>query len=137
MNHAICYISTASSDFPYPEVDKLLAKWQAYNSSQNIKGILLFSGGNFFQVLEGEKERVISLFHKIQKDSRHSGIIQVLGKDINKGSFDGYVVEHLQTSGYSKPELIEQYCETVKGMDPKTQQQIKIILESFIDTRVL
>lgn len=137
MHYAICYISTASSDFAQADIEKALPQWQQNNSSQEIKGILLFSGGNFFQVLEGEKDKVISLFNTIKEDPRHAGIIQVVGKDISSGSFDGYVVEHLKDPGYSKPELINQYCESVKGMDPQVQRQIKIILESFIDTRVL
>lgn len=136
MQHAICYISTATREFEEQETQKVLGEWQEKNSRQDIKGLLLFSEGHFFQVLEGEKKKVLELYNAIREDPRHSNVIQVIGKDISQGSFDDYIVENLRQSTYSKPELIRQYCESVKGMDSQTQQQIKIILKSFIDTRV-
>lgn len=137
MKHAICYISTATKDFNDVEITELLDKWKEKNSRLNIRGILLYSQGHFFQVLEGEKSAVLSVYHSIQKDTRHMGIIQVMGKDVSKGSIDGYVVSHLKESTFSRPEVIREYCESVEGMDENDQQQIKIILESFIDTQVL
>lgn len=137
MKHAICYISTATTNFEDGQADDLLNQWKEKNAGKDIKGILLFSEGHFFQVLEGEKEVVLTLFQKIKNDGRHSSVIQVLGKDIKEGSYDDYVVENLTRENYSRPELIKEYCESVKGMDAQTQQQIKIILQSFIDTQVL
>ncbi|MGB7786248.1 MAG: BLUF domain-containing protein [Salinimicrobium sp.] len=137
MQHVICYISTATNDLKPEEVQPNLEEWAKMNSSKEIKGILLFSDRHFFQVLEGEKGKVLELFFKIKKDSRHSDIIQVMGKDVDQGSLDHYIVENLQNRYFSKPELIKGYLESVKGMDPGIQRQIKTILESFIDTRVL
>ncbi|MHA6279037.1 BLUF domain-containing protein [Salinimicrobium sp. CAU 1759] len=137
MKHVICYISSATKNFNDIEVEDLMDKWQEQNSKLDIKGILLYSEGHFFQVLEGEKKSVLSLFQKIQQDARHTSVIQVLGKDVNRGSLDGYVVEHLKGARYSKPEVIGMYCGSVKGMDPRIQEQIKVILKSFIDTQVL
>lgn len=137
MQHAICYISTATRDFKDVEILELLEEWQEKNSRLNLKGILLYSQGHFFQVLEGEKRTVLKTFRNIQQDMRHTGIIQVLGKDISRGSLDGYRVNHLKESTFSRPELIKNYCESVKGMDPKIQQQIRTILKSFIDTQVI
>ena len=136
MEHAICYISTATEELPETGVNELLVKWREKNSKLNIKGILLYSEGHFFQVLEGEKEKVLALFNFIREDSRHTSVIQVVGKDLTTGSFDDYKVENLKDTSYSRPYLIEAYCETVKGMDPDAQQQIKNILKSFIDTQV-
>ena len=137
MQHAICYISTATRDFTDPEILELLETWGERNGQRDIKGILLYSQGHFFQVLEGEKRAVLEIFHSIQEDPRHDGIIQIMGKDIDRGSLDGYIVGHLKENTFSRPEIIRSYCESVKGMDSETQQQIKTILESFIDTQVL
>ncbi|MCY2686482.1 BLUF domain-containing protein [Salinimicrobium sp. TH3] len=137
MQHAICYISTATSEFNNQEIENLLAEWREKNSNREIKGILLFSEGHFFQVLEGEKVKVLALYYRIIDDPRHTNVIQVMGKDVSRGSLDDYVVEHLKAPGFSRPYLIRKYCESVKGMDPQTQQQIREILDSFIDTRSL
>lgn len=137
MQHVICYISTATDDFESKNIDGLFARWQEKNGEREIKGILLFSDGHFFQVLEGERTAVLALFNEINKDRRHSGIIQVLGKDIEKGSLDGYITENLISGKFSRPDLIRNYCHTVEGMDLRIQEQIKTILDSFLDTRVL
>ncbi len=137
MQHAICYISTATQNLNDLQIGELMEDWKQKNSKLNLKGILLYSQGHFFQVLEGEKRVVLEIFQTIQMDSRHTGIIQVMGKDVEKGSLDGYIVNHLKQNNFSRPDLIRNYCESVKGMDAETQQQIKRILESFIDTQVL
>lgn len=137
MQHVICYISTATDDFKPEDIQPIMEEWEKMNSTKEIKGILLYSDGHFFQVLEGEKGRVLELFFKIKNDSRHTDIIQVMGKDVDKGSLDHYIVENLQNKYFSKPELVKGYLQSVKGMDPEIQHQIKVILESFIDTRVL
>jgi hypothetical protein len=137
MKHAICYISTATRELSNPEIEDLFREWKENNTQQQIQGILLYSEGHFFQVLEGERTTVLELYNKINKDRRHSGIIQVLGKDIQKGSLDGYITENITAGNFSRPELIRDYLESVKGMDRRTQQQIKSILDSFLDTQVL
>lgn len=137
MKHAICYVSTATKEFEDTEIRELFKCWQERNGTEEIKGILLYSEGHFFQVLEGERTAVLALFNQINKDRRHTGIIQLLGKDIRKGSLNGYLTEHLTTGNFSRPELIREYCESVRGMDERARQQIKTILESFLDTRVL
>lgn len=135
MQHAICYISTVSAEFSDFEIRKLLEKWKQNNSSHDIKGILLFSVGNFFQVLEGEKVKVLELYSGITKDARHTNIIQVMGKDVVKGSLDGYRTDHI-TRNFSRTDLIENYCDSVKGMDRPIQEELKKFLKTFIDTRV-
>ncbi|NJW53827.1 BLUF domain-containing protein [Salinimicrobium oceani] len=137
MHHTICYVSTATREFSGSEINELLALWKEKNEEQDIKGILLYSEGHFFQVLEGERSAVLALFSEINNDKRHSGIIQVLGKDIERGSLDGYRTEHLSSPNFSRPDLIRNYCESVEGMDSHTQGQIKTVLNSFLDTRVL
>ncbi|MBQ0737313.1 BLUF domain-containing protein [Mesonia mobilis] len=42
-----------------------------------MKGLLLFSYGNFFQVIEGETAKVNNLWQKIKKDDRHKSIIKI------------------------------------------------------------
>ena len=40
--------------------------------------MLLYKGGNFMQVLEGEKEDLRALYAKIGRDPRHKGLIVIL-----------------------------------------------------------
>lgn len=135
MRYAICYISTASEDLGEKDIRELLEFTEGENNHQDIKGILLYSEGNFFQALEGEKEIVMNLYEQIQKDPRHHNIIQVVGKDIFTGSFDGYQTDIVTESNKYDPGIFKDYLEPLKGMDQQTRQAIKDLLEVFIETR--
>ncbi len=136
MEYAICYVSTATLGLGSDEIDSLLEFCKANNDRHNIKGILLFSDGNFFQVLEGKKKPVLSLMEEIKADKRHHTIIQVVGREVEKGSYDHYQVENLSGKENYRSEIIDKYLESVKGMERQTQSAIKNILDNFIDTRV-
>jgi Sensors of blue-light using FAD len=49
----ICYISTAGSKMDEKLVDKIADAAAIANKSQDITGILLFNGINFWQIIEG------------------------------------------------------------------------------------
>lgn len=137
MEYTICYVSTAAKSFEEDEIKDLFESWKKKNGEDNVKGILLYSQGHFFQVLEGEKKKVLTLYKKIEQDQRHHEIIQVLGKEIDRGSIDHYVTDYLSEGKFTKENLVEHYCKSVRGMDQDVQMQIRSIMESFIDTRVL
>ncbi len=135
MRYAICYVSTANADLEKPEVQNLLNYTSNFNNAHDIRGVLLYSEGNFFQILEGDKKFVLELFDQIQKDTRHQNIIQVLGKDLKQGAFDGFKAEIVSETSKYDYELVKEYMEQVEGLDHQTQQTVKRILEVFIETR--
>lgn len=51
-----------------------------HNREDGITGMLLYSGGNFLQVLEGPKEQVHNTYQRICLDPRHTQIM-VLSED--------------------------------------------------------
>jgi hypothetical protein len=76
MNYLI-YISTSVKLFSDQDLTELLEQCRVNNSKTGITGMLLYSKGTFFQVLEGEGEAVNVVFEKIRKDDRHKGIIKL------------------------------------------------------------
>ena len=133
MRHAICYISNLKKELELPEIEALLSQWQEKNENRNIKGLLLYFEGNFFQILEGEKNQVLRLFETIQEDHRHEGIVQVIGRDIEHGSYNGYVVDIVTDEDKYSEELPGEYVETLKGVDPELRKTMEHMLEIFID----
>lgn len=93
MRHAICYVSTSNNDLDKAQIESLLNFTKERNIALGIKGMLLYSGGHFFQVLEGEKDVILDVFMKIKKDSRHHGMNTIVSKDIPEDSYDEYVVD--------------------------------------------
>lgn len=135
MRYAICYVSTASNKIDEPQIEELLNSASKYNNDHDIRGILLYSNGNFFQILEGDKNLVVQLYDQISKDSRHNNIIQVVGKNLDHGAFDGYKAEVVNERNKSDYNLVKEYMEQVEGLDSSTQVTVKRMLEVFIDTR--
>jgi Sensors of blue-light using FAD len=60
------------------------------NSERNITGCLIFDTHCFVQVLEGEAEKVLSLFEKISADSRHRAVTSLGTRMVMGRSFTGW-----------------------------------------------
>lgn len=135
MRYAICYVSTAAKEVNKDEVKSLLENSAKKNNNHDVRGVLLYSEGNFFQVLEGNKEYVLELYGEIERDPRHYNIIQVLGKEIEQGAYDGYESDIVTDNNKYNEGLLQDYLEQVKGLDQQTQQTVKNILRVFMETR--
>lgn len=57
------------------------------NTRDGLTGMLLYSGGNFMQVLEGEKRMVQATFNRISRDPRHNNIIMLSKEAITEREF--------------------------------------------------
>ncbi|MUH73597.1 BLUF domain-containing protein [Psychrosphaera haliotis] len=72
--YQLVYISRATQPFSNEELTDLLVNAKNNNSSQDITGNLIYNGGMFLQVLEGDKKSVQALYDKIALDSRHTKV---------------------------------------------------------------
>ncbi|MGA1984686.1 MAG: BLUF domain-containing protein [Candidatus Sulfotelmatobacter sp.] len=68
---SLLYLSKGTIPFSAKDLRELLDKARENNSRLGVTGMLLFRGGNFLQVLEGNQETVVALYQKIAQDSRH------------------------------------------------------------------
>ena len=94
--HRLAYISTASPKMELEEVDSIVDRANARNRAVDITGALGFNGVNFVQILEGSKTDLDSLFADIKQDSRHSGIIVLTDKEIEKRCYGGFGLCRIQ-----------------------------------------
>ena len=134
MRYAICYVSSAASNYNLNDIQNLLDTTEQYNNAHDIRGLLLYGEGNYFQILEGEKKLVEAIFDDIKKDPRHKNIIQVVGKNLRQGAFDGYKAEIVNENNKCDYELVKEYMEQVEDLDGQTQRVVKEMLEVFVDT---
>ena len=132
MRHVICYFSHTNSELNFDQIQDLLDFSLKNNRKLGIKGVLLYSEGNFFQILEGEKELVLQIFHKIQKDLRHHGIIQIIGRDIEKGAIDGYKVDILNDGHKYNFEVPKQYLEAIEGIPIEVKKPMENMMARFV-----
>jgi hypothetical protein len=57
------------------------------NAQDGITGMLLYSGGNIMQVLEGEESAVRATYSRIGKDPRHRNLVLLSDDEISERSF--------------------------------------------------
>lgn len=97
--HTLLYISSATNMYSNDVIIDILNVSRAYNSQNQITGLLLYHDGSILQVLEGEKEVIEDLFYnKICFDKRHHGIIELLNNEIKDRSFEEWSMGFKQIS---------------------------------------
>ncbi len=72
------------------KVDFLLIIKSLSNSNNcdlNVTGILLYHEGSIAQVIEGEEQTLKALYGKIERDSRHRGIIKLSEGNLDPRNF--------------------------------------------------
>jgi len=74
MLYQLVYLSLSSDVFKHSDIENILEKAREFNGERNITGMLLYRGGVFLQLLEGDKDTVASLYNKITQDKRHKHI---------------------------------------------------------------
>ena len=92
MNHCrLIYKSISSEHIVSNEDLRTLVQQSAQNNSeQDISGLLLLSGDEFLQVLEGTTRAVNELFRKILNDKRHHDVNLISFEPIGPVYFDDW-----------------------------------------------
>ncbi len=132
MRHAIVYVSTVTQEMEHNEIKDLLENSKEWNNKNGITGLLLYSGGNFFQIIEGEKNLIAELFQDIKSDKRHRDIIQIFGKEIHKEAYDGYDSDYVSEDSDIDQEQFQHYLNQIKVLDNNTQKAVENILKAFL-----
>jgi hypothetical protein len=71
----LIYVSTAAHELNEQEIRQILDASVMNNNIRHITGMLLYSAGNFMQVLEGEEVDVDECMARIERDPRHHAIV--------------------------------------------------------------
>jgi hypothetical protein len=124
----LVYVSQAAPELDDSSLEAILAESRAYNSKNDVTGILLFvagrdgNRGSFMQLLEGEADEIEKLRRRIFADPRHhTKIVLEKGtkpsRDFSDWSMAFKLVEqsdlanHPQFADLAAPEFIER-CKT-------------------------
>lgn len=70
----LSYKSKSSYDLSTQDLDDILITAIERNTVEGITGCLIFFQSNFYQLLEGSKESVLSIYESIKKDQRHKNV---------------------------------------------------------------
>jgi hypothetical protein len=84
---SLTYTSTASRLMSVAELVELIEQIRGKNERLGVTGLLLYSGGNVIQTLEGTPEAVDAVFGAIADDHRHGGVRVVDRRAIDERAF--------------------------------------------------
>lgn len=74
----LIYRSQLSLTCTSAALSALVEKARIRNTEQGISGILLSSGRDVLQILEGTEQSVVALFNTIRADDRHTGVVELM-----------------------------------------------------------
>jgi len=112
----LTYVSFATKEMTSEELSNILTVSRQNNEKKDISGMLLYRARYFIQALEGEEAVVENLYKKIATDPRHSNLLLVAKKPIEKRAFSDW------SMGFSN----------LDGMDAAKKEKINQ-LEGFND----
>lgn len=103
----IKYVSRFAQPFSEPELEQLADQAAAKNQDLEVTGVLITSGGVFFQVLEGPEAAVDGIYGAIEADTRHTDLL-VLGveEDIKSRIFPDWSMKTVNLDAASHIRLL-------------------------------
>lgn len=132
--HALCYCSVrkGSHETLLDEIHDILEVAKKFNNKHNVTGVLYYSGGRFFQYIEGLERVIEDLFDRIAVDPRHHYVHYFGTKAIQERRFNGWSMKYVQRN--SRVELF------FKNRGEKTLMSLGLNdsnLSDFLDELVL
>ena len=74
MIRRLAYVSRPRPNLSLIEIPRIVSMCRAHNETDDITGVLLFTGLDFAQLIEGEVDVVAALWGRIKADDRHRDI---------------------------------------------------------------
>ncbi|MEJ2681203.1 MAG: BLUF domain-containing protein [Gammaproteobacteria bacterium] len=131
------YASGVAKEFSTLEIEELLSKAREKNARLGVTGILLFEGGSFFQVLEGDAETIKKLYKTIRSDSRHQRITKLIFEPIKTREFADWSMGLAVVSmkKLNKIEGLNDFFRDGKCFTDLDEGRVKKLLEAFKEGR--
>ena len=117
----LIYTSQATESFSKDNLLDLLLQSRAYNSVDDITGVLMHKKGFFLQVLEGESEAIEDLLNRLLLDTRHIKLKIVLDNFTENRMFSNWAMGCVD---FNKDEFKIMPGLCVDLSDPKVIQEL-------------
>lgn len=103
---SLIYASQSTEEFHEHEIPALLKQVRLANARYELTGMLLYIGGSFLQVLEGQVEMLDAVFSTIRRDNRHTQVTLIAKTAILERAFEGWTMIHKTLDTVEAGELI-------------------------------
>ena len=129
----ISYISKFARPLTRDEVSKLAADAADKNQAIGVTGMLMSSGGIFYQVLEGPVDAVDDLFKRIAADSRHRDVLVLsTHEDVEDRQFPTWAMKkvNLDEDALSRLEPIKALLDAIVVQRETMQKMMRVLSRS-------
>jgi hypothetical protein len=86
----LIYVSSEKRPLSDDELDKILESCVRQNTLSGVTGMLLYSEGNFLQVLEGSEAAIEETYQRICQDARHTNFFLLSKEEIPQREFSAW-----------------------------------------------
>ncbi|GGB83706.1 BLUF domain-containing protein [Dyadobacter sediminis] len=133
MDYCIVYLSSSTDLLSQEELLTILQKSRTKNASDNITGVLLYFNGSIIQVLEGDEEKVRSLYNVISRDRRHTQVIPLYMQNIPRRSFEKWSMGYstMTAREFSHIKEIEPIVKNPYAGDLQNQNVVIDLIKTF------
>lgn len=131
INVRLLYVSRATGPQTTTMTTTILAQAQTNNAQQGITGVLCQGQGFFFQVIEGERSRVNTLYSRISADTRHKDVEILHYEEIHERRFGQWSMALVHLS-VDDPMVKLQHpdFDPYSASGPQVMQQVMDLLET-------
>lgn len=129
----VSYISKFSRPLTRDEIDQLATDAAERNRSLGVTGMLLSSGGIFYQVLEGPIDAVDGLFQKIAVDPRHKDVLVLsVQEEVEDRQFPSWAMKkiNLDEEALSRLEPIKALLDAIVVQRESMQRLMRVLSRS-------
>lgn len=129
----VSYISKFARPLTRDEISKLASDAAEKNRSIGVTGMLMSSGGVFYQVLEGPAEEVDDLFKTIVVDSRHKDVLVLsTHEEVEDRQFPTWAMKKvdLDEEALSRLEPIKAILDAIVTQRETMQRMMRVLSRS-------
>ncbi|MEO8484975.1 MAG: BLUF domain-containing protein [Betaproteobacteria bacterium] len=101
MLRRLAYVSHPAADLPPTEVSRIIHVSRVNNAGHGLTGVLVYTGTDFAQVIEGRPETVEALWRKLRADPRHHSILSFIDEPAERAWFETWRVSYLADDSLS------------------------------------
>ena len=134
MIYRLLYVSTATASLCGEDLNSILRTAQSRNAANGVTGLLVFTGAQFMQLLEGPRDAVQAIFEAICADSRHHGVARLIAEPALERSCPGWAMalQVIEAPEEGSQNLFEVDDETLRAFLPEGMApDLKVLFQSF------
>ena len=95
MLRRLAYFSYPAADLETTEVARIIQTSRVNNAARGLTGVLVYTGSDFAQLIEGRHEAVETLWLKLRADPRHRDLVSFIDEPTDRAWFETWRMGYL------------------------------------------